>query len=95
MNSKEKEIHKVCMKIYSELYAASTPPADFELLMEESPRNDKGQIMIPYWDYEIEQSVCDDIIKNILSNSKLKKYEKDGISRSIYLGCSPKFKKID
>jgi hypothetical protein len=92
---KEDKISKIMMNIYYELYAAATPSIDFELLIEKSPRNEKGQIIIPYDDYEIEESIYNEIIKNIINATKLTKYQKDAIIRSIYLGCSPRFKKID
>jgi hypothetical protein len=92
---REDKVNKIMMNIYYELYAAATPPIDFELLMEKSSRNERGQIIIPYDDYEIEESTYNEIIKNIINTRKLKKYQKDAITKSIYLGCSPRFKKID
>lgn len=93
--TRQEKIEKVIMDIYHQLYAAATPAVDFELLMEESPRNEKGQIMIPYMDYEIEQSVCDSIIEEALKKFRAPKYTKQSIRNGIYLGCSPKFKKLD
>ena len=93
--TRQEKIEKLVMDIYCQLYAAATPAADFELLMEESPRNERGQIMIPYLDYEIEQSVHDSIIEEALKKFRAPKYTKQSIRNGIYLGCSPRFKKLD
>lgn len=90
---RDEKINKVVMDIYHKLYAASTPAADFDLLMEESPKNERGQIMIPYNDYEIEKSLCDSIIEEALKNFKAPKRIKESIRMNIYLGCSPRFKR--
>lgn len=91
--TRQEKIEKLVMDIYCQLYAAATPAADFELLMEESPRNERGEIVIPYMDYEMEQSVCDSIIEEALKNFRAPKYIKQSIRNTIYLGCSPRFKK--
>lgn len=91
---KQDRIEKAMMQIYREVYAASTPPADFDLLVEESPLNERGQRIIPYDQYEIDQKLFEDIMEEVLKKLKTSKYIKDGIRRSILLGCSPKFKRI-
>ena len=90
---RQEKIDKIIMDIYHKLYAAATPAADFDLLMEESPKNERGQVMIPYLDYEIEQSLCDSIIEEALKNFKAPKRIKESIKISIYMRCSPKFKR--
>jgi len=92
---KQKRIEDAMMQIYRELYAASTPPVDFDLLIEESPINEHGQRVIPYDQYEIDQKLFESIMEEVLKKLKTSKYIKDSIRRSILLGCSPKFKKLN
>ena len=80
---------KIIHKIYCELYAAADPAADFDILMEESPRNEKGQIMIPYNDYKISYKLYNEIVENILKDFKANRYIKQAIRNTINLGCSP------
>ena len=91
---KKDKINDVIMQIYRKLYAASTPPADFDLLVEESPLNEHGQKVIPYDQYEIDQKLFDDIIEEILTDTRIPKYMKNRIKTTVLLGCSPKFKRI-
>jgi len=86
--AEQKAIHE----IYRQLYVASDPPADFDLLMENSPKNEQGQIMIPYMNHEISEELCDQIIDEVLGNLRISKRMKQTLRTAIYLGCSPKFK---
>ena len=64
----------------------------FDLLMENSPKNEQGQIMIPYMNHEISEELCDQIIDEVLGNLRISKRMKQTLRTAIYLGCSPKFK---
>jgi len=79
--------------IYTELYALSDPPVSWDYLIESAELNERGQKIIPFNDYLIDQEIYYEVINKHLKESKLRKYEKESISRSILLGCSPKFKK--
>lgn len=92
---KQKRIEETIMQIYRELYAASDPPVDFDLLIEESPLNEQGQRVIPYDNYEIDQKLFESIMEEALKKLRTSKYMKDSIRRSILLGCSPRFKRLN
>lgn len=82
---------------YVELYANSTPSADFNKLVEEAPINEHGHKEIPFLDYEIEKDKMEEIIKKhrdkLLKYSRTKKFLEKQFNFNIYLGCSPKTKK--
>ena len=90
--SREKEI---VLEIYQLLFAASTPPADFNELMENATVNDRGQKEIPFMDHEIDKGDFEEIMNKRLRKSRLPKYKKQIIRNTVYLGCSPKFKSND
>jgi len=89
----DKKIEDLMHNIYCELYANSTPYADFQKLIDTAELNDLGQKIIPYDKHEIDQDLYDTIVNKHLKESKLPKPRKEAISRGILLGCSPKFKK--
>lgn len=92
-NALDKKINDVMTSIYTELYAVSEPSVSWNYLLESAELNEQGQKIIPYNDYQIDESLYNEIVNRHLKESKLPKWRKDVISRGILLGCSPKFKK--
>jgi len=97
-----KKLNKVEQSIWDclvELYANSTPPADFNKLVEEAETNDEGQKVIHFMDYEIERGQMEEIVdkhrSKLLKGSRNKRLHEQTFNFSIYLGCSPKTKTID
>lgn len=89
-----KNIDKALMHCYRELFANSTPAASFDELLKNSTVNDRGQREIPFMDYEIEESVFDEIVEDTTKLYKIKhKILKQSFRNTILMGCSPKFKK--
>ena len=89
-----KNIDKALMHCYRELFANATPAASFDELLKNSTVNDRGQREIPFMDYEIEESVFDEIIEDTVKLYKIKhKILKQSFRNTILFGCSPKFKK--
>ena len=89
-----KNIDKALMHCYRELFANATPAASFDELLKNSTVNDSGQREIPFMDYEIEESVFDEIIEDTTKLYKIKhKILKQSFRNTILFGCSPKFKK--
>lgn len=89
-----KNIDKALMHCYRELFANATPPASFDELLKNSTVNDRGQREIPFMDYEIEESVFDEIVEDTTKLYKIKhKILKQSFRNTILMGCSPKFKK--
>ena len=89
-----KKIDQALMHCYRELFANSTPAASFDELLKNSTVNDRGQREIPFMDYEIEESVFDEIVEDTTKLYKIKhKILKQSFRNTILMGCSPKFKK--
>ena len=92
-NALDKKINDVMTSIYTELYAVSEPSVSWDYLIESAELNEQGQKIIPYNDYQIDESLYDEIVNRQLKELKVPKWRKDAVSRGILLGCSPKFKK--
>jgi len=89
----DKKIEDVMTSIYTELYAVSEPSVSWDYLIESAELNEQGQKIIPYNDYQIDESIYEEIVKRHLKELKVPKWRKEAVSRGILLGCSPKFKK--
>jgi len=89
----DKKIEDVMTSIYTELYAVSEPSVSWDYLIETAELNEQGQKVIPYNDYQIDESIYEEIVKRHLKELKVPKWRKEAVSRGILLGCSPKFKK--
>jgi hypothetical protein len=89
----DKKIEDVMTSIYTELYAVSEPSVSWNYLIESAKLNEQGQKIIPYNDYQIDESIYEEIVKRHLKELKVPKWRKEAVSRGILLGCSPKFKK--
>ena len=92
-NALDKKINDVMTSIYTELYAVSEPSVSWNYLLESAELNERGQKVIHYNDYLIDQEIYEEIVKRHLKESKLPKWRREAVSRGILLGCSPKFKK--
>lgn len=92
---KDKLIRETILNIYRELYKNSTPQADFDVLVENAIIDSEGRKVIPFMDYEIEEEKMDFIINEECKKQSFNKRITDIIKTNIYLGCSPKTKKIN
>lgn len=90
----KKTYDKELMHCYRQLFAHSTPAASFDELVENARVNQVGQKQIDFMAYEIDESVADEIIEQTIKDFKIKpKYVQQQFRNTIYLGCSPKFKR--
>jgi hypothetical protein len=89
----DNKINDVMTSIYTELYAVSEPSVSWNYLIDCAKINEQGQKIIPYNDHLIDESVYHEIVNRHLKEFKVPKWRKDAVSRSVLLGCSPKFKK--
>ena len=80
------------MDCYRELYKYSSPPADFDKLMDKAKTNDLGQKIIKFMDYEIPKELYQDIVDKATKDNNIKGVMKQSFKTTIALGCSPKFK---
>ena len=90
---KETKIQKIIWDIYEELYANSEPKTDFDELVKSAQKNEKGEKIIPFENYFMEQELMDEIVEKHLKNKRLTKLAKNSIKFNIYLGVSPRSKK--
>ena len=84
---------KIIWDIYRELYTNSEPSCDFDELVNSAEKNEKGEKIIPFENYFIDQGLMDEIIEKHLKNKRLTKLAKNSIKFNIYLGVSPRSKK--
>jgi len=91
--AQDKKIEDAMTSIYTELYAVSEPSVSWNYLVESAELNERGQKIIPYNDYLIDEEIYYEIVKRHLKELKVPKWRKEAVSRGILLGCSPKFKK--
>lgn len=96
-----KKLNKVEQSIWDclvELYANSTPSADFNKLVEEAEINEEGQKVIHFMDYEIENDKMEEIVdkhrSKLLKGSRNKYMYEHTFNFNVYLLCSPKTKTI-
>lgn len=90
MKRKLSKLSKIILDCYRELYANSTPKADFDKLMEEAPLNEFGQKAIDFDSYTIDEEVYDRILKDHEKKHKLKGMYLESFRFQVHLGCSPR-----
>jgi hypothetical protein len=90
---KQDKIDNALWDCYRELFANSTPIGDFDKLVEEATINERGQKEIPFDDYEIDEELFQQIIKDSIKKHKVPKILHQQFSVAIHLGCSPRFAK--
>lgn len=90
MRKKERKNLEILNELYRRSYAASTPPADFDELIENAPLNEFGQKIIPYMDHECDHKIMQEIFDSVMKEYKVPKHEIKSFSFMFWLGCSPK-----
>ena len=89
MNDKD---NKILMEIYKRTYAVATPPADFDVLLANATLDEHNRKVIPFNDYELEDDVAQQIIKDVMKEFKVPKWKRQAFHNAYNLGCSPKNK---
>ena len=84
---------QIVWDIYRDLYKYSTPKADFDELVEKATINEYGQKDIGFMNYEIPESLFNEIVEKHTKGRRLTKIKQQMIRNTILFGCSPKFKK--
>lgn len=92
----EKKLAKAWKEIMIELYKNSTPSADFEKLLEEASLNERGEKVIDFNSYEIEEDKMKEIVESVIKKYKItNNRQQSKIYFNVYLGASPKTKLIN
>ena len=89
----DKKIDKAMFECYSLLYEHSTPSANFQELMDNAEINQFGQKVIDFDSYCLEQDKFDQLMNSVIKKYKFNGYLAKRFRATIYLGCSPRFKK--
>lgn len=85
----DKKFKEVYHEAMTEIYKASIPSASWDDLLRDSPRNEAGQILIPYEDYHISDQILDEIIETTAKKHRLNQFELQSLRSNVYLGPSP------
>lgn len=93
MKGRVEKDREILHEMYKLAFAASTPSADFDVLVENATVNELGQKEIPYMEYECEEETLKKILEDTMRKHKVPKWRKQEFSISFYLGCSPKTKR--
>jgi hypothetical protein len=87
--AKEEEAIREC---YRKLYKASTPPADFDELMNNASIDENGEKVIDFMAHEICEYEFSEIVDEVIKKYKIRTYRQRLFKNAIHIGCSPKFK---
>ena len=90
--AKEEEAIREC---YRKLYKASTPPADFDELMNNASIDENGEKVIDFMAHEICEYEFSEIMSDVIKEYKIRSHRQYLFKNTILLGCSPKFKKTE
>jgi hypothetical protein len=94
LSKRDQKMHDAMMECYVRLFANSTPPGDFNKMLDEAELNAQGRKIIPFMDYEIEEEPMNQIIEDVAKEFKIKKIDFTPFRNGILMGCSPKTKYI-
>ena len=86
-----KKEEQIIWDIYRDLFKNSTPSGDFDKLVEDAPINKRGQKDIGFMDYEISDTLFNQILEKHLKGRRITKLKQQMLRNTILLGCSPRF----
>lgn len=81
---------KILYDFYRRAYKAATPSANFDELVENATINERGEKVIDFNAYEIDEETLDQIIKDIFKQYRIPLYRRKAFSFEFHLGCGPK-----
>lgn len=90
---RDDEMSSIIFVAFDRLYKKAIPKGDYFKLLSTSPRNEQGEILIPYDDYIIGEHTTIKIVENIGNKLKMSGFEKNELHFNVYLGASPRFNK--
>lgn len=90
MKATKKE-EQIIWDIYRDLFKEATPSGNFDKLVEDAPINSRGQKDIGFMNYEISETLFDQILDRHLNVKKITKLKQRIIRNTVLLGCSPRF----
>lgn len=83
----KKKLQEIVFEIYRELFKKAQPPLDFDGVLENAKKQQLKQdwFMAHYLDLDVQCEIVDGVCKA----HKLTQYERNRISSTVHLGCSP------
>lgn len=87
---KEERDQEILHTLYKRSFAASTPPADFDELLEKAEINKFGQKVIPFMDHECSNEKLQEIFDSTMDEYKVPKDRIKAFSFHFWMGCSPR-----
>jgi hypothetical protein len=94
MTAKQEErIEKALHECYRRLFKESTPRGDWDSLLANAEINERGEKVIPFLEYELEESKWDPIFDAVFTEYKIPKHIRGQFKFTIMLGASPKTKR--
>jgi len=94
LRNRRVRIDNLIEDIFVELFKQSTPSGDFKQLIEDNKNNlnERGQIIIPFDDYSLEDHKFDEIISQKIKEHKLhlNTHETNFVRNNVFWGPSPK-----
>ena len=85
MKTRDEFLWNICKKIYRAMYREAEPKANFTTLMKKYKGTNEKFFMRYYLDADRQ---CE-IISTIFKKHFLRPYERNKISNTVHLGCSP------
>lgn len=81
-------------ELFRRVYRVSSPPANYDELLENAEVNERGQKVIPFDDYECSIDVMEEVLKQFFIDYNItSEWDKRRFSYSYWLGPTPKTKK--
>lgn len=90
MRKKKNKDEEILNELYRKSYAASTPYADWDELLEKAELNEFGQKVIPFNDYTCPKEKLEEIFDETMKKYKVSESKRKAFSFHFWLGCSPK-----
>lgn len=87
-----KKLDSIINECFAEIYWNSEPKADWYVLLSKAKTNKKGQKVIPFNKYRIEEPKMTEIVDKYIKKHRLKGLDKTAFNMSVYLGPSPVYK---
>lgn len=87
------KLEKAYYSCMTKMYQASEPSANFQELLDNADINENGLKDIHYENYLIDRDVAVEIFDETVKEFKIPKHQITYLSRAVWLGASPKFKK--
>lgn len=88
----QEKLGEALHEMYRRAFAVSTPPVDWDEMLNNAGLNSDGEKIIPFMDHECELAYMSVIVHNVTKEYKIPTYLRRPLATNFWLGCSPKTK---